>query len=63
MSKRRLNRLGVSGDCTVPGDDKALAGSGGVADGSLKGWACSMTTSFADGPVRKPLQHNRSHNP
>ncbi len=40
MSRRRLNLLGVSGERTVPRDDKALAGSGKVAHGSMNGWAC-----------------------
>src|ERR1022692_4664316 len=40
----------------------AFPGSGGVASGSMRGWGCLTTTSVVDGPARKSLQHDRSHN-
>ena len=43
-------------------DAKALAGSGGVANGYMIGWVCSTTTSSVDGQLRKSPQHNRPHN-
>jgi hypothetical protein len=46
----------------VPGDAKASAGSGGVANGCTTGWVCLTNTSCVDGQVRKSPRHDRPHN-
>ena len=46
----------------MPGDAKASAGSGGVANGCTTGWVYLTNTSCVDGQVRKSPRHDRPHN-